>query len=119
MDDEPSAGPARLTPWGIDRTPVAKRHTRRPLSLLLEGTLLLRPSRATVLLTAGLTFLLGMPAAAAAAAETPSPLYVNHAADANCSDSGPGSPDAPFCTISTAAQRVLPGQTVHILSGTP
>ncbi|MFD7257260.1 PKD domain-containing protein [Streptomyces sp. NPDC059874] len=74
----------------------------------------MRPTRATVLLTAGLVALLGVPAGAAAAAETPANLYVNNAEDSNCSDGGSGSPAVPFCTISAAAKVVKPGQTVRI-----
>ncbi|MEU9144361.1 PKD domain-containing protein [Streptomyces sp. NPDC048349] len=75
----------------------------------------MRPTRTTVLLTAGLVALLGVPAAAAA--ETPSSLYVNNTAGANCTDTGAGSQAAPFCTISAAAKAVQPGQTVRIKPG--
>ncbi|MFG2980164.1 PKD domain-containing protein [Streptomyces sp. NPDC048258] len=78
----------------------------------------MRPTRATVLLTAGLVSLLGLPATAAAA-DIPTYLYVNHAAHSGCSDSGPGSGSTPFCTISAAAKTVQPGQTVLIVPGTP
>lgn len=78
----------------------------------------MRPTRATVLLTAGLVSLLGLPATAAAA-DIPTYLYVNNAAVAECSDTGPGSYGTPFCTISAAAKTVQPGQTVLIAPGTP
>ncbi|MFD9304366.1 PKD domain-containing protein [Streptomyces sp. NPDC060048] len=72
----------------------------------------MRPTRATVLLTAGLVTLLGIPATAAAA-ETPTDLYVN-SASGSCSDAGAGSRSAPYCSISAAAKVVGPGQTVRI-----
>ncbi|MEU7604642.1 PKD domain-containing protein [Streptomyces sp. NPDC041003] len=75
----------------------------------------MRPTRATVLLTAGLVSLLGVPAAAAA--EAPTTLYVNNYAGSSCSDGGPGSQAVPFCTISAAAKAVAPGQTVRIKTG--
>ncbi|MEU9302867.1 PKD domain-containing protein [Streptomyces sp. NPDC048269] len=77
----------------------------------------MRHRHATGLLTAGLVSLLGLPATAAAA-ETPTALYVNHADGANCTDGGPGSQTAPFCTISAAAKVVQPGQSVRIKPGT-
>ncbi|MFF4100063.1 PKD domain-containing protein [Streptomyces sp. NPDC001903] len=75
----------------------------------------MRPTRTTVLLTTGLVTLLGMPAAAAA--DAPDSLYVSNYQGSNCSDSGTGSPTAPFCTISAAAKAVQPGQTVRIHPG--
>ncbi|MGW7441528.1 PKD domain-containing protein [Streptomyces sp. NPDC054849] len=76
----------------------------------------MRPTRATVLLTAGLVTLLGVPAATAA--DTSNTLYVNNEADSNCTDTGAGSQAVPFCTISTAAKIVKPGQTVRIKTWT-
>nr|MDT0519414.1 PKD domain-containing protein [Streptomyces sp. DSM 41633] len=81
----------------------------------MKETLLVRPTRATVLLTAGLVTLLGVPSAAAA--EAPAALYVNNYAGSSCSDGGPGSQGQPFCTISAAAKVVAPGQTVRIKTG--
>ncbi|MCX5012951.1 PKD domain-containing protein [Streptomyces sp. NBC_00555] len=75
----------------------------------------MRPTRATVLLTAGLVTLFGAPAAAAA--ETPASLYVNNQDGSNCSDSGSGTQAVPYCTISAAAKAVRPGQTVQIKPG--
>ncbi|WP_167739635.1 right-handed parallel beta-helix repeat-containing protein [Streptomyces subrutilus] len=72
----------------------------------------MRPTRATVLLTAGLVTLLGVPAATAV--DTPSTLYVNNEGTSNCTDTGAGSQAVPFCTISAAAKIVKPGQTVRI-----
>ncbi|MCM1965431.1 PKD domain-containing protein [Streptomyces sp. G1] len=69
-------------------------------------------TRATVLLTAGGVTLLGIPAVAAA--ESPANLYVNNRPDAHCTDTGAGSPAAPFCTIQAAVKAVAPGQTVRI-----
>ncbi|MER6319971.1 PKD domain-containing protein [Streptomyces sp. NPDC001581] len=76
----------------------------------------MRPTRATVLLTAGLVSLLGLPATAAAA-ESPTDLYVDNHSLSACSDSGPGTYATPFCTISAAAKVVQPGQTVRIEPG--
>ncbi|MFD3542924.1 PKD domain-containing protein [Streptomyces sp. NPDC058662] len=76
----------------------------------------MRATRTTVLLTAGLVTLLGLPASAVAA-ETPSSLYVNNSDGAGCSDAGLGSAAAPFCTIGAAAKVVRPGQTVRIKPG--
>ncbi|WP_327415720.1 PKD domain-containing protein [Streptomyces sp. NBC_01233] len=75
----------------------------------------MRSTRATVLLTAGLVTLLGVPSAAAA--EAPPSLYVNNYAGSSCADGGPGSQAVPFCTISAAAKVVAPGQTVRIKTG--
>ncbi|WP_405959051.1 PKD domain-containing protein [Streptomyces sp. NBC_00868] len=75
----------------------------------------MRPTRMTVLLTAGLVTLLGIPAVAAA--ETPTDLYVNNGQGSGCRDSGAGTQDVPFCSISAAAKVVKPGQTVRIVSG--
>ncbi|MFF3858084.1 PKD domain-containing protein [Streptomyces sp. NPDC002209] len=77
----------------------------------------MRATRATVLLTAGLVAVLGMPAAAAA--DTPSTLYVDNSYLPNCSDTGPGSEDTPFCTIAAATKIVQPGQTVRIAAYKP
>ncbi|WP_328762607.1 hypothetical protein [Streptomyces sp. NBC_00272] len=78
----------------------------------------MRPTRATVLLTAGLVTLLGVPAAVAA--DAPSTLYVdNDRAVTDCSDAGPGSLDLPYCTISAAAGAARPGQTVRIHTAKP
>src|SRR5262245_15521675 len=43
----------------------------------------------------------------------PTTLYVSHSP---CSDSGPGSRTAPFCTVQHAADLVNPGQTVMIIN---
>ncbi|MFB7467191.1 PKD domain-containing protein [Streptomyces sp. NPDC056224] len=77
----------------------------------------MRPTRATVLLTAGLVTLLGVPAAAAA--DAPSTLYVDNSYLPDCSDSGPGSEETPFCTIAAATRIVQPGQTVRITAYKP
>ncbi|MGR4881555.1 PKD domain-containing protein [Streptomyces sp. LARHCF249] len=75
----------------------------------------MRPTRATVLLTAGLVTLLGIPGAAAA--DVPSSLYVSNHDGSNCSDAGSGTQAVPYCTISAAAKVVAPGQTVRIQTG--
>ncbi len=43
--------------------------------------------------------------------------YVDNT-DGACSDSGPGTIAAPFCTIGKAAGLVAAGETVHVLAGT-
>ncbi|MEU7552639.1 PKD domain-containing protein [Streptomyces sp. NPDC044571] len=75
----------------------------------------MRPTRAVVLLTAGLVALLGVPGAAAA--DTPSTLYVSNRDGSNCSDTGSGTQPVPFCTVSAAAKVVRPGQTVLVKTG--
>lgn len=78
----------------------------------------MRPTRTTVLLTAGLVTALGIPVGAAAtAAETPANLFVTGGPDPRCSDSGPGTQSVPFCSIQAAAKVVQPGQTVRIAPG--
>lgn len=52
-----------------------------------------------------------------AGAAAPTSLYVDNGPGTNCSDSGPGSAAAPFCTISAAAAVVQPGQTVNVGQG--
>jgi parallel beta-helix repeat protein len=61
--------------------------------------------------TALYAFLVTAPAAAGAVTT----LYVGGAA---CSDSGQGTLDQPYCTISKAASRVAPGQAVQVADGT-
>ncbi|MCF0093240.1 right-handed parallel beta-helix repeat-containing protein [Micromonospora sp. MH99] len=51
-----------------------------------------------------------------AQAVEPTVLYVKKAA-ANCSDQGPGSEAAPFCTIGAAAAVVTAGSTVYVDGG--
>ncbi|MGW0752926.1 PKD domain-containing protein [Streptomyces sp. NPDC002587] len=75
----------------------------------------MRPTRAAVLLTAGLVTVLGIPAVSAA--EAPTDLFVNNGANANCSDTGTGTQNAPFCSIQPAAKAATPGQTVRIAPG--
>ncbi|MGR4882857.1 PKD domain-containing protein [Streptomyces sp. LARHCF249] len=75
----------------------------------------MRPTRAAVLLTAGLVTILGIPAVSAA--ETPADLFVNNGTNANCSDTGTGTQAAPFCSIQPAAKAAQPGQTVRITPG--
>ncbi|MFG2876043.1 PKD domain-containing protein [Streptomyces sp. NPDC048337] len=76
----------------------------------------MRSTRTTVLLTAGLVTLLGLPGTASAA-DGPASLYVDNRDGANCSDTGSGTQAAPFCTVSAAAKAVQPGQTVRIKPG--
>lgn len=75
----------------------------------------MRPTRAAVLLTAGLVTVLGIPAVSAT--EAPADLFVNNGKNANCSDSGTGTQGAPFCSIQPAADAAQPGQTVRIAPG--
>ncbi|WP_329382575.1 PKD domain-containing protein [Streptomyces sp. NBC_01351] len=77
----------------------------------------MRPTRTTILLSAGLVSLLGFPAGAASAAETLTDLYVNNQDDTKCSDAGAGTQAAPYCTITAATKVVQPGQTVRIATG--
>jgi parallel beta-helix repeat protein len=53
----------------------------------------------------------------AAAADSSGTLYVDRGNSA-CSDSAPGSPSQPFCTIGAAAAKVAAGQTVQVAAGT-
>jgi PKD repeat protein len=46
-----------------------------------------------------------------------STVYVDGSAP-SCSNSGPGTPAQPFCTISAAAAQAGPGQTVQVAGGT-
>jgi parallel beta-helix repeat protein len=57
---------------------------------------------------------LAHPAAALAAGPT---LYVDRA-NANCTDTGPGTAAQPFCTIGAAASTTTPGTTVLVSAGT-
>ncbi|MFE5719597.1 PKD domain-containing protein [Streptomyces erythrochromogenes] len=76
---------------------------------------MVRLTRATVLLTAGLVTVLGMPAVSAA--EAPADLFVNNGTNAHCSDTGPGTQSVPFCSLQPAVKVVRPGQTVRIAPG--
>ncbi|WP_445269349.1 PKD domain-containing protein [Streptomyces sp. DSM 41634] len=76
---------------------------------------MVRPTRAAVLLTAGLVTILGIPAVSAA--EAPTELFVNNGENANCSDTGTGTQNTPFCSIQAAAKAAQPGQTVRITPG--
>src|SRR3954454_8425662 len=67
-----------------------------------------------VALCAVLLLMLGTSQALAATATT---LYVDRSNSA-CSNSGVGSQSHPFCTITAAASKVAPGQTVRVAAGT-
>jgi PKD repeat protein len=56
-------------------------------------------------------------AGSAVSASAASVLYVDGAAGSGCSDTGPGSQAAPFCSIQAAANVTEPGQTVEITAG--
>src|SRR5258708_19829247 len=47
-------------------------------------------------------------------AANPAPILYVDAAAAACTDSGPGTQAAPFCSIQAAANVVVAGQTVYI-----
>jgi parallel beta-helix repeat protein len=66
------------------------------------------------LIVAGLALLI-VPASLHAA---PGPVLYVDRANASCSNSGPGTVDQPFCTISAAASQVAAGQTVQVAGGT-
>ncbi|MER5484103.1 PKD domain-containing protein [Streptomyces sp. NPDC002812] len=70
----------------------------------------MRPSRALVLLTAGLVTFIGMPAATAA--DLPTDLYVDNSIA--CTDSGSGTQTSPLCTFAAGVKAAKPGQTVHV-----
>src|SRR6266516_411663 len=53
-----------------------------------------------------------LPAATAAAG----PYYVSPTP--NCSNTGPGSLTTPFCTINTATQKMVAGETTYVMAGT-
>ncbi|MFC8449789.1 PKD domain-containing protein [Kitasatospora sp. NPDC057223] len=61
------------------------------------------------------TAVLGLPAPALAAPAA-TVLIVSNADDSHCSDSGTGTADTPYCTVSAAAEDVLAGQTVKVLA---
>ncbi|MFJ6163820.1 PKD domain-containing protein [Micromonospora orduensis] len=65
-----------------------------------------------IAVTGGTLLATGAPAQAA----EPTTLYVKKA-DANCSDQGPGSATAPFCTIGAATAVVTSGQDVRVYDG--
>ncbi|HZP52441.1 PKD domain-containing protein [Actinocrinis sp.] len=52
-----------------------------------------------------------------AAAATGTTIYVNNAASANCSNSGPGTSAAPFCTIQQGVDAATAGTTVLVEPG--
>ncbi|MEV0535371.1 PKD domain-containing protein [Kitasatospora sp. NPDC050463] len=56
---------------------------------------------------------LGLPAPAAIAAEPLSTLYVDNRPP-QCSDTGSGAADRPFCSLAAAVKVAEPGQTVHV-----
>ena len=55
--------------------------------------------------------------ATAALAVTPTTLFVA-GASSSCSNSGSGTQDTPFCTISAAAAKAVAGQTVQVAAAT-
>ncbi|MFC5027886.1 NosD domain-containing protein [Streptomyces sp. DSM 41987] len=76
-------------------------------------------TRTGMLSAAVLLGAIALPAAGApGAAAVPANIYVDNAAAAHCSNAGTGLQDQPFCTVQAAADASLPGQTVHIATGT-
>ena len=67
---------------------------------------------ATALVIGSTAAALGVPTARAAAADTSQTLYV--ASTGGCSDTGPGTQAAPFCTLQAAANAAASGDTVVI-----
>lgn len=57
------------------------------------------------------------PAIAQAATSAATTLYVNNASGAHCSTSGPGTSAAPYCTVQSAVDAVVAGQTVLVEPG--
>src|SRR5580700_10917303 len=55
-----------------------------------------------------------LPAAGQAAGAAPGTVLFVDGALSACSDSGPGTQQQPFCTISAATDRAQPGQTVLV-----
>ncbi|GAA2743679.1 PKD domain-containing protein [Kitasatospora cinereorecta] len=75
----------------------------------------MRLRQSAALTVAAVTSLLALPAAVPSAAADATTLYVNNRS-ATCTDSGGGTEAQPYCTISAAANAVLPGQTVQVAS---
>jgi len=67
-------------------------------------------------LVAGTSLLGAVRAQPSVADSPPQDLYVAQGSS-HCSDTGPGSYDAPFCSIGAAAAVVVPGQTVRVQPG--
>ncbi|MCP2310503.1 PKD repeat protein [Kitasatospora paracochleata] len=76
---------------------------------------IVRLRQSAALTVAAVTSLLALPAAAPSAAADTTTLYVNNRS-ATCTDIGAGTEAQPYCTISAAANAVLPGQTVRVAS---
>ncbi|MFC5641866.1 PKD domain-containing protein [Kitasatospora cinereorecta] len=94
--------------------PALPRFRLATASSFLENiTVRLRQSAA--LTAAAATAVLAFPAVAVA--ETADTIYVDNTA-VNCAENGSGTAAQPFCSISAAANAVLPGQTVRIAPGT-
>ncbi|MEV6210390.1 PKD domain-containing protein [Kitasatospora sp. NPDC051914] len=75
----------------------------------------MRIRRTAVLTVACTTGLLGL--ASPAHAETAATLYVDNSVGVPCSDSGEGTKEQPFCSITAAAAAAVAGQTVEIATG--
>lgn len=77
------------------------------------------PRRSAIIVTTAATLLLsglsGLGATTARADGSATALYVD-ARSAVCTDTGSGTRAAPYCSIQSAADAALPGQTVDILS---
>lgn len=74
-------------------------------------------TRALIATTSAALLISGLGTATARADTPVTDLYVNSSSTA-CSQTGPGTPAVPFCSVQEAADVVDPGQTVHILHST-
>lgn len=74
--------------------------------------------RRTAVFSAALLAALAVPAIGPTGAHaTATDLYVDSSSGSHCTNSGSGAKDAPYCTVRTAADASLPGQTVHVAAG--
>ncbi len=78
-----------------------------------EGKSRMPRRRSLLIASSVLTLLLGGVCVGTATAATGTDLYVDVTA-ADCSNTGPGTPDEPFCQIQPAADAAEAGDTVHI-----
>ncbi|MEY9842461.1 PKD domain-containing protein [Streptacidiphilus sp. EB103A] len=74
-----------------------------------------RRTRALIATTAAALLLGGLGTSTARADGSVTDLYVDNASTV-CTDAGSGSQAAPYCSVQTAVDAALPGQTVHVLS---
>ncbi|WP_346141926.1 PKD domain-containing protein [Kitasatospora cinereorecta] len=79
------------------------------------GSFTVRLRQSAALTAAAATAVLALPAVATA--EPADTIYVDNTSTA-CADNGSGTAAQPFCSITAAANAVLPGQTVRVAPGT-